>query len=88
MGKTVAPHEICTAGVLGCRLWICLAVVESLSRVRLFATPWTAARQASLSFTISLGVALTWVHILTLLLKGLFFPSLALVLLICSAGPS
>ena len=29
------------------------AAVHSLSRVRLFATPWTAARQASLSFTIS-----------------------------------
>ena len=28
-------------------------VVESLSRVRLFATPWTAAHQASLSITIS-----------------------------------
>ena len=28
-------------------------VVQSLSRVRLFATPWTAACQASLSFTIS-----------------------------------
>ena len=28
-------------------------VFQSLSRVRLFATPWTAARQASLSFTIS-----------------------------------
>ena len=27
--------------------------VQSLSRVRLFATPWTEARQASLSFTIS-----------------------------------
>ena len=26
---------------------------QSLSHVRLFATPWTAARQASLSFTIS-----------------------------------
>ena len=25
--------------------------VQSLSRVRLFATPWTAARQASLSYT-------------------------------------
>ena len=30
---------------------IVLAVVQSLSRVRLFATPWTAARQASLSIT-------------------------------------
>ena len=28
-------------------------VVQSLSRVRLFAAPWTAARQASLSLTIS-----------------------------------
>ena len=28
-------------------------VVRSFSRIRLFATPWTAARQASLSFTIS-----------------------------------
>ena len=28
-------------------------VVQSLSRVRLFETAWTAARQASLSFTVS-----------------------------------
>ena len=28
-------------------------VVQSLSRVQLFSTPWTAAHQASLSFTIS-----------------------------------
>ena len=30
-----------------------VVVVHLLSRVRLFVTPWTAARQASLSFTIS-----------------------------------
>ena len=30
-----------------------VTVVQSLSRVRLFATPWTAAHQASLSFTVS-----------------------------------
>ena len=30
-----------------------LAVVQSLSRVQLFATPWTAAPQAPLSFTMS-----------------------------------
>ena len=30
-----------------------IVVVQSLSGVRLFATPWTAAHQASLSFTIS-----------------------------------
>ena len=35
----------------GSRYWI--VVVQSLSHVWLFATPWTAARQASLSFTIS-----------------------------------
>ena len=28
-------------------------VVQLLSHVQLFATPWTAARQASLSFTVS-----------------------------------
>ena len=32
---------------------IIVVVVQSLSRVRLFATPWTAACQTSLSFTIS-----------------------------------
>ena len=31
----------------------CIAVVQSLSHVQLFATPWTAAHQASLSFIIS-----------------------------------
>ena len=31
-------------------------VVQSLSRVQLFGTPWTAVRQASLSFTISWGL--------------------------------
>ena len=39
-----------------CEWWHAVAkkvevVVQLLSRVRLFATPWTAARQASLSFT-------------------------------------
>ena len=32
---------------------IIVVVVQSLSRVRLFATPWTAACQTSLSFTVS-----------------------------------
>ena len=31
----------------------CIVVVRLLSHVRLFVTPWTAAHQASLSFTIS-----------------------------------
>ena len=30
-----------------------VVVVQSLSCIRLFATPWTAVQQASLSFTIS-----------------------------------
>ena len=34
-------------------LVVVVAVVQSLSRVRLFAIPWTAAHQASLSFTMS-----------------------------------
>ena len=33
-----------------------VVVAQSLSCVQLFATPWTAARQASLSFTISRGL--------------------------------
>ena len=33
-----------------------LVVVQSLSRVRFFVTLWTAARQASLSFSISLSL--------------------------------
>ena len=33
------------------------ATVQSLSRVQLFETPWTAARQASLSLTISRSLA-------------------------------
>ena len=34
-------------------LFLLLLLLQSLSQVLLFATPWTAARQASLSFTIS-----------------------------------
>ena len=33
--------------------WVSVVVVQWLSHVRLFVTPWTAAHQASLSFTIS-----------------------------------
>ena len=41
---------------LGCRYVFCIFLtssVQSLNCVRLFATPWIAARQASLSITIS-----------------------------------
>ena len=42
----------------GCILSLCLfnlyvVFVQSLNRIQLFATPWTAGRQASLSITIS-----------------------------------
>ena len=36
-----------------CSIWVLDIVVESLSRVQLFVTPWTAECQASLSFAIS-----------------------------------
>ena len=38
------------------RLWYKISSVQLLSRVWLFAIPWTAAHQASLSFTNSQGV--------------------------------
>ena len=41
------------AGTKSTKQWAALVVVvQSLSHVRLFATPWTATRQALLSFTI------------------------------------
>ena len=39
--------------ICGQNLILALSSVQSLSRVRLFATPWITARQASLSITIS-----------------------------------
>ena len=36
-----------------CRFLVVIVVIQSLSHGQLFATPWTAACQASLSFTIS-----------------------------------
>ena len=41
--KSVVPGEFAS-----------IVVVQPLSRARLFATPWTEARQASLSFTASI----------------------------------
>ena len=37
-------------------IYMSIVIVQSLSRVLFFATPWTAAGQASLSFTISRGL--------------------------------
>ena len=53
--------------------WILVVVVQLLSHVWLFPTPWTAACQASLSFTISHSF-------LRLMFIGLIMPSNHLVL--------
>ena len=50
-------------------------VVESLSRVWLFATPWTSAHQASLSFTISWSLLRFMSIELVMLSNHLFFCS-------------
>ena len=55
MGKT-APPFLLTDSVLGIEatvFYYFLIVVQSLSCVWCFATPWTVVRRASLSFTIS-----------------------------------
>ena len=64
-----------------------VVIVQSLSRVQLFATPWTAERQPSLSFTISRNLfklmSIEWVmpsnHVILchpLLLLPSIFPSI------------
>ena len=70
-----------------CSQLCCCCCSQSLSRVQLFATPWTAACQASLSFTVSWGLlkltsigSVTPSHHLilcrTLLLRASIFPSI------------
>ena len=44
---------LCHLSRILCYTYIVIVVVQSLSHVQLFTTPWTAARQASLSFTVS-----------------------------------
>ena len=63
-----------------------VAVVQSLSRVRLFVTPWTAARQASLSFTISWSL-LKLMSIESAVLSNCFIPCYHFLLLL-SVFPS
>ena len=47
------PIFIATQGGIQGSVYLPVFVVQSLSLARLFVTPWTAAHQASLSFTIS-----------------------------------
>jgi len=49
-------------------------VVQLLSHVLHFTTPWIAARQASVSFTISQSLNCTYAYISSLLLLHLEFP--------------
>ena len=54
MGQKFLPGKVQGGLVEGSLQMLDLSSVQLLSRVRLFATPWTAAHQASLSFTQSL----------------------------------
>ena len=47
------PQAVSLAAPQKVKYRVAIVVLQSLSHVRLFATPWTAARQASPSFTIS-----------------------------------
>ena len=49
--KTTSTRYNCSCVLIRLPLPLLLSSVQSLSRVRLFATPWIAARQASLSIT-------------------------------------
>ena len=49
--KQVVPLEPCSQGSISRLEKVQFSSVQSLSRVRLFVTPWTAACQASLSMT-------------------------------------
>ena len=69
-GSHMSPDEFILTCVAPYLLHL---VVQSLSHVRLFATPWAAARQTSLSFTIS------W-NLLKLMSLELVIPSNHLIL--------
>ena len=55
MAKTIWRHEVEGQA-------LSVIIVQSLSRFRLFVTPWTAARPASLSFTISWSLLKLIIH--------------------------
>ena len=57
-------------------MFLIISSVQSLSCVQLFATPWTAARRASLSITNSQG----WLKLMSI---ELMIPSNHLIIIIC-----
>ena len=71
-------QEFLLQGVLFLLVGNLLLFNQSLSRVRLFATLWTAARQASLSFTIFWGSSDPGIELMSLvspaLVDGFFTP--------------
>ena len=70
-------------------MWLCQfdgTVVQSFSCVQLFATPWTAAHQASLSFTIS--QSLLKLMFIELVMLSNHFILCCLLLLLPSTFPS
>ena len=80
-------HQCKVQRIFSVRIINNLSSVHSLSRVRLFATPWTVARQASLSITnsqslrklMSIASVMPSNHLILcrpLLLLPLFFPSI------------
>ena len=73
MIRTTTPASLCHWKSHLFLLFLTFVEVQSLSPVQLFATPWTAAHQASLSFTISL-------NLLKLMSTELLMPSSHLVL--------
>ena len=56
LGTSYFPQGALSASLTPAPFPSFAVVVQTLSRVRLFATPWTAAHQASLSFTVSQSV--------------------------------
>ena len=91
IGKIGSPAFL-KSWAYGSSLWITMwSSVQLLSRVRLFATPWTAARQASLSITnsqslfklTSIELVIPSNHLILccpLLLLPLIFPSIRVFL--------
>ena len=49
--EVISNNEFSIRSIHQSALFICISSVQSLSRVRLSATPWLSARQASLSIT-------------------------------------
>ena len=72
--KICLPLSICDPKMLFILLlYNVLVIIQLLSHVRLFETPWTASHQASLSFTISL-------HLLKLMCIEMVMPLNHLIL--------